>query len=31
VNQGYKFQTLGTFLVGILSVIATWILSIIIF
>ena len=30
VNQGYKFQTLGTFLVGILSVIATWILSIII-
>lgn len=30
VNQGYKFQTLGTLLVGILSVVATWILSIII-
>jgi GntP family gluconate:H+ symporter len=30
VNQGYKFQTLGTLLVGILSVFATWILSIIV-
>ncbi len=30
VNQGYKFQTLGTLLVGILSVFTTWILSIII-
>jgi gluconate:H+ symporter, GntP family len=30
VNQGYKFQTLGTFLVGIISVIATWIIYIIV-
>jgi len=29
VNQGYKFQTLGTLLVGIISVIFTWIMAII--
>jgi len=31
VNQGYKFQTLGTLFVGILSVITTWIVYILIF
>ena len=31
VNQGYKFQTLGTMFVGIISVIATWILYMMIF
>jgi GntP family gluconate:H+ symporter len=30
VNQGYKFQTLGTFLTGIISVIVTWIMYIIV-
>jgi len=30
VNQGYKFQTMGTLSVGILTVIATWILYIVI-
>ncbi|MBS0001241.1 MAG: GntP family permease [Cyclobacteriaceae bacterium] len=30
VNQGYKFQTLGTLFVGIISVMATWILYILI-
>jgi len=31
VKQGYKFQTLGTLFVGIISVIATWILYMLIF
>ncbi len=31
VNQGYKFQTLGTLFVGIMSVITTWILYVFIF
>ncbi len=31
VKQGYKFQTLGTLFVGIISVIASWILYILIF
>jgi GntP family gluconate:H+ symporter len=31
VNQGYKFQTLGTLFVGIISVIATWLLYMLIF
>ena len=31
INQGYKFQTLGTLFVGLISVIATWILYILIF